>query len=253
MPAALLSGIHVRLPKRLGNHHRQEVDVAIRSRIDALLAGSNQLALARLLLEIPTRVDARAQKEQYSQVAALPFRIKDGKVEVLLVTSRETKRWLIPKGWPMKGKKPHKAAAQEAEEAGVKGEIKQKPLGYYDYWKRRATHFDLCRVDVYPLEVSKQLRSWRRRASGMPAGSRSRRRPTTFWSRRSRNSSGACPSTSEAALQRGHSANFEPFRERNVLQKSSPYGNRRERELGLSHPFNRGEIFYEGAALARKR
>jgi 8-oxo-dGTP pyrophosphatase MutT (NUDIX family) len=101
-------------------------------------------------------------KEQFSQVAALPFRVKDGKLEVLLVTSRETKRWLIPKGWPMKGKKPHKAAAQEAiEEAGVKGDIKQVPLGHYDYWKRRAKHFDLCRVEVYPLEVSKQLRSWR--------------------------------------------------------------------------------------------
>ena len=48
----------------------------------------------------------RTLKDQYSQVAALPFRINNGKVEVLLVTSRETKRWLIPKGWPMKGKKP---------------------------------------------------------------------------------------------------------------------------------------------------
>lgn len=104
----------------------------------------------------------RTPKEAFSQVAALPFRIKDGKIEVLLVTSRETKRWLIPKGWPMKGKKPHKAAAQEAqEEAGVKGEIGDKPLGHYDYWKRRATHFDLCRVDVFPLRVSKQLKSWR--------------------------------------------------------------------------------------------
>ncbi|AWM88181.1 NUDIX hydrolase [Microvirga sp. 17 mud 1-3] len=96
------------------------------------------------------------------QVAALPFRIKDGKVEVLLVTSRETKRWLIPKGWPMKGKKPHKAAAQEAvEEAGVKGSIQNKPIGHYEYWKRRTEHFDLCRVEVYPLEVSKQLKTWR--------------------------------------------------------------------------------------------
>lgn len=104
----------------------------------------------------------RTLKDQYSQVAALPFRINNGKVEVLLVTSRETKRWLIPKGWPMKGKKPHRAAAQEAvEEAGVRGEIQDKPLGHYDYWKRRAKHFDLCRVDVYPLEVSKQLASWR--------------------------------------------------------------------------------------------
>lgn len=104
----------------------------------------------------------RANKEELKQVAALPFRIKDGKVEVLLVTSRETKRWLIPKGWPMKGKKPHKAAAREAEEeAGVKGSIRHEPLGAYQYWKRRAAHFDLCRVNVYPLAVSKQLKSWR--------------------------------------------------------------------------------------------
>ena len=105
---------------------------------------------------------SQALKDELSQVAALPFRIKNGRVEVLLVTSRETKRWLIPKGWPIKGKKPHKAAALEArEEAGVKGEVDDKPLGHYSYWKRRAAHFDLCRVNVYPLEVSKQLRSWR--------------------------------------------------------------------------------------------
>lgn len=105
---------------------------------------------------------ASLPKEELSQVAALPFRVKDGRIEVLLVTSRATKRWLIPKGWPMKGKKPHKAAAQEAaEEAGVKGAIKPKPIGHYEYWKRRTEHFDLCRVDVYPLEVSKQLKAWR--------------------------------------------------------------------------------------------
>jgi 8-oxo-dGTP pyrophosphatase MutT (NUDIX family) len=111
---------------------------------------------------MPKSPKDKVSKAQFCQVAALPFRVKEGRIEVLLVTSRETKRWLIPKGWPMKGKKPHKAAAQEAvEEAGVKGDIKAKPLGHYDYWKRRATHFDLCRVDVYPLEVSKQLSSWR--------------------------------------------------------------------------------------------
>ncbi|MBM6596734.1 NUDIX hydrolase [Microvirga pudoricolor] len=104
----------------------------------------------------------KADKLRLNQVGALPFRVVDGEIEVLLVTSRETRRWLIPKGWPMKGKKPHKAAAQEAqEEAGVKGKIADKPLGHYDYWKRRLVHFDLCRVDVYPLEVSKQLKRWK--------------------------------------------------------------------------------------------
>lgn len=104
---------------------------------------------------------ARAPKDRFNQVAALPFRHRNGTLEVLLVTSRETKRWLIPKGWPIKGKKAHKAAAQEAlEEAGVKGEVHQNAIGHYDYWKRRAEHFDLCRVQVYPLEVSKQLKKW---------------------------------------------------------------------------------------------
>src|SRR4051794_32208259 len=95
----------------------------------------------------------KAPRSVLNQIGALPFRVIDGKFEILLVTSRETKRWLIPKGWPMKGKKPYKAAAQEAaEEAGVKGRIGDKPIGHYDYWKRRVEHFDLCRVEVYPLE-----------------------------------------------------------------------------------------------------
>ncbi|MCB8822778.1 NUDIX hydrolase [Microvirga rosea] len=110
---------------------------------------------------MPKNVE-KLSKSALCQVAALPFRIREGRVEVLLVTSRETRRWLIPKGWPMKGKKPYKAAAQEAvEEAGVKGAIQRKPIGSYEYWKRRTEHFDLCRVDVYPLAVSKQLKSWR--------------------------------------------------------------------------------------------
>jgi 8-oxo-dGTP pyrophosphatase MutT (NUDIX family) len=99
------------------------------------------------------------------QVAALPFRISEaGNLEVLLVTSRETQRWLIPKGWPMKGKKPHEAAAQEAvEEAGVEGEISRKPLGRYSYWKRKSDHFQLCQVDVFGLSVQRQLKNWRER------------------------------------------------------------------------------------------
>ncbi len=98
-----------------------------------------------------------------AQVAALPLMIgDDGVMNVLLLTSRETKRWVIPKGWPMRGRKPHEAAAQEAlEEAGLTGHIKKKPIGTYTYFKRRAAHFDACRVDVYLLMVEKQLKTWR--------------------------------------------------------------------------------------------
>ena len=64
------------------------------------------------------------------QYGALPYRIcTDGSIEILLVTSRRTRRWVIPKGWKIKGKKPAKSAAQEAlEEAGLKGSVAGKPI-----------------------------------------------------------------------------------------------------------------------------
>ncbi len=97
------------------------------------------------------------------QIAALPLIVgDDGVARVLLVTSRGTKRWVIPKGWPMKGRKPHEAAAQEAlEEAGVIGLASKKSIGTYTYFKRRAARFSVCRVDVYLLMVKKQVATWR--------------------------------------------------------------------------------------------
>jgi 8-oxo-dGTP pyrophosphatase MutT (NUDIX family) len=96
------------------------------------------------------------------QVAALPVRRHEGRaLEVLLITSRETGRWVIPKGWPMKGRKDHEAAAQEAlEEAGVVGRVQKTPLGEYLYLKRLDDHFELCRVAVYRLDVERQRKKW---------------------------------------------------------------------------------------------
>lgn len=97
------------------------------------------------------------------QIAALPFRIDaEGRVEVLLVTSRETKRWIIPKGWPMSGRKDHRAAEQEAfEEAGLKGRIGKKSVGRYRYDKRLDDGSAIsCAVKVYPLEVSEERERW---------------------------------------------------------------------------------------------
>lgn len=97
------------------------------------------------------------------QVAALPVRFDaEGHLHVLLITSRGTQRFIIPKGWPMKGKKDHRAAAIEAQqEAGIIGRVHKKPVGVYTYWKRRDDHFDFCRVKVYPLEFRHQLPDWR--------------------------------------------------------------------------------------------
>lgn len=79
----------------------------------------------------------------------------------MLVTTRETQRWIVPKGWPIRGLKGHEAAAREAmEEAGLVGEVGKKPVGRYTYWKRRTRDFVLCKVRLYLLAVKDQLPSW---------------------------------------------------------------------------------------------
>ncbi|MDI4656471.1 NUDIX hydrolase [Xanthobacter autotrophicus] len=96
------------------------------------------------------------------QYAALPYRVRrDGEVQIRLITSRETRRWVIPKGWPMKGLSPPKAAVREAyEEAGLMGVISREPLGMYTYEKRLGTRSVLCDVLVFPLKVKRLLEKW---------------------------------------------------------------------------------------------
>ncbi|MBI1406761.1 MAG: NUDIX domain-containing protein [Caulobacter sp.] len=96
------------------------------------------------------------------QIGALPWRRRDGVLEVLLVTSRETRRWVIPKGWPMTGRSDPEAAAAEAwEEAGLKGLIVTAPIGAFNYDKRlKDGEFRECRVKVYPFEVTAERDQW---------------------------------------------------------------------------------------------
>lgn len=96
------------------------------------------------------------------QIAALPVRKgEDGSLEVLLVTSRETGRWVIPKGWPSKRLKDRDAAAREArEEAGVTGKINSKPIGAYRYRKMEPEGSRLLDVTVYLLKVEREKKRW---------------------------------------------------------------------------------------------
>ena len=96
------------------------------------------------------------------QYAALPYR-DEGELQVLLVTSRETHRWIIPKGWPMASRQPWDAAAREAlEEAGVEGAIGRVSIGTYIYDKRMAGGVLVpCSVEVFPLKVARQRKQWR--------------------------------------------------------------------------------------------
>ena len=89
------------------------------------------------------------------QVAALCWRLHKGQVQVLLITSRETGRWVIPKGWPIIGLTQSAAAAREAwEEAGVEGQTIDQPLGQYLYDKiARPANALPCSVAVFALRV----------------------------------------------------------------------------------------------------
>jgi 8-oxo-dGTP pyrophosphatase MutT (NUDIX family) len=107
------------------------------------------------------RRGSRATRLQYG---ALPYRVTEvGDVEILLITSRGTGRWIIPKGWPMKGRKPSGTAAREAyEEAGLRGDIGGKAIGTYTYEK----YLDEvgvsvpCAVRIFPLLVKRHSKAW---------------------------------------------------------------------------------------------
>ena len=100
------------------------------------------------------------------QFAALPYLVSADGLRILLITSRETRRWVIPKGWPIRGSAGYEVAEKEAvEEAGVEGLIARKPTGVFHYSKR--LHFFSsvnCEVEVYPLRVDRQKLRWRERA-----------------------------------------------------------------------------------------
>jgi 8-oxo-dGTP pyrophosphatase MutT (NUDIX family) len=98
------------------------------------------------------------------QYAALPYRFTPAAaLEILLVTTRRSRRWIIPKGWPIKGLKPPNSAAREAfEEAGVRGKIGAKSVGVFTYDKMLDEHgIEVrCEVKVYPLLVRRQSEEW---------------------------------------------------------------------------------------------
>ncbi|HYC05529.1 MAG TPA: NUDIX hydrolase [Azospirillaceae bacterium] len=102
------------------------------------------------------------KKRSRAQYAALPYTIRDGVLKVMLITSRETRRWIIPKGWPEKKLTPPEVAAREAfEEAGLRGRIGESPIGAFVYDKRlRNGKTTPCHVDIYLFEVEQELEAW---------------------------------------------------------------------------------------------
>jgi len=100
--------------------------------------------------------------EEFLQYGALPWRRRAEGLEVLLITTRNTGRWMAPKGSQMADRTAWEAAAQEAwEEAGVRGQITREPVGFFHYDKtRKSGEVARLRVDVFGLEVTDELESW---------------------------------------------------------------------------------------------
>ncbi len=107
----------------------------------------------------PLRLRSGSKRDPRTQFAGLPYRtVKNGGekvIEVLLVTSRFSKRWILPKGWPMDRMTPAEAAAQEVwEEAGARGDVHDICLGLYTYdkWMSEAETLPII-VAVFPIRV----------------------------------------------------------------------------------------------------
>lgn len=107
------------------------------------------------LKQVPIALRSRRKSDVRTQFAALCYRIRNDKPEFLMVTSRGTKRWIIPKGWPLDGKTPAESALQEAwEEAGVLGRVTGPSLGLFSYHKILPQDGGLpCVAMVYPVRV----------------------------------------------------------------------------------------------------
>jgi len=115
---------------------------------------------APFIKQLPISIRADHKSDVRTQFAALCYRVSQGKVDVLLITSRRSGRWIVPKGWPMDGMTPAQSALQEAwEEAGVVGKAQDRCLGLYSYNKYVTPKSGVpCVAMVYPVLV-KSLKS----------------------------------------------------------------------------------------------
>jgi len=105
--------------------------------------------------QAPLHIRPPHKSEMRTQFGAICYRIVKDRPQVLLITSRGSQRWIIPKGWPIEDVTPSEAAATEAwEEAGVRGRIIDQCIGLYSYFKEMPNDQSLpCAVLVFPFKV----------------------------------------------------------------------------------------------------
>ena len=112
------------------------------------------------------KASENAPVEARQQYGVLPWRCRGkGGIKVLLITSRERGRWIVPRGWPMKGRAPFMTAALEAfEEAGIIGDIDPQPLTDFHYLKGHDDGSrEMVKVTLFGMNVQGTLTHWRER------------------------------------------------------------------------------------------
>ena len=93
----------------------------------------------------------------YQQSAVVPYREGTDGIEILLITTKKRKRWIIPKGVIDPGFDAPESASREAyEEAGIRGTVESPPLTEYRYDKWGGT----CNVTVFIMRVTDELGEW---------------------------------------------------------------------------------------------
>ncbi|MXQ06410.1 NUDIX domain-containing protein [Alphaproteobacteria bacterium GH1-50] len=110
----------------------------------------------------PLKLGGDDKRNVRTQFGAVCWRQHRDEVQVLLVTSKRSKRWIIPKGWPQDGATPAEAAMTEAwEEGGVEGKVRPVCLGIYSYSKERSDNENMpCVVAIFPIKVANLAKSW---------------------------------------------------------------------------------------------
>jgi phosphohistidine phosphatase len=139
-----------------------------------LKAGAAQLISITRPTELPKQFpfpnpDSKELRDRpayyYSQSSVIPYRLRKGKPEILIISSSKNKHWVVPKGIHDPGLSERESAAKEAEEeAGIEGKVAKAAIGSYQYPKWGAT----CTVRVFPMEVTRLIpeKEWEERHRG---------------------------------------------------------------------------------------
>lgn len=115
-----------------------------------------------MIKQLPISLPGGRKTDVRTQFAALCYRERKGKLRFLLITSRGTGRWIVPKGWPMDGHTPAESAVKEAwEEAGVRGNCDGRCIGIFSYNKDHPELGDVpCVAMVFAIEVTEVAKNY---------------------------------------------------------------------------------------------